>query len=228
MSSATRMGRPRGQSLNQDKVIQAARQLAQTGMANLSMSSLSRLLGVTPMAIYRHVRNKRELLALVLDQVLSEVSVPGTDTGDWATRLRLFHRDVVAALNELPGLDEVLYELPQTPNASRLMAGYFDILLEAELPEREAVLAYTTLYYLAIGSLFSDTARGTLARPPSPAANSPAFPSDVLETMKVHAMSIDDKELRAWGVEAVIALISSRTQKPRRSRKRSCLQQAPS
>jgi AcrR family transcriptional regulator len=213
MSPAARMGRPRGQTLNRDKVIRAARQVAQAGTANLNMTSLSRMLGVTPMALYRHVKNKHDLLALVFDDVLSEISVPGPDAGDWAGRLEIFHRDVVAALKELPGLDEMLYELPQTPNSSRLMEGYFEILRDGGLSEREAVLAYNTLYYLAIGSLFSDTARAALCQPPSPAANSPAFPSDVLERMQVHASTIDAEEIRAWGVQAVIALASSRNQR---------------
>jgi AcrR family transcriptional regulator len=205
------MGRPRGSSLNRSKVIETARRIAETGIPNLSMTSLSSALGVTPMAIYRHVRNKQDLMALVLDDVLSEVDVPGRAEGDWAARLRVFQRDVTAALNRLPGLSDVLYEVSPTWNASRLMEGYFDILLDSGLAERDVIGAYTTLYYLAVGALSSDNARRLRSLPSSPAANIRDYPSDLLPKMAQLASNVGDDELHAWGVEAVISRIAAST-----------------
>jgi AcrR family transcriptional regulator len=192
------MGRPPGPTLNQDKVVRAARQLAETEISRLD---------VTPMALYRHVRNKQDLLALVLDDVLSEVGVPGPDSGGWAERLRVFHADVMGALDRLPGIADHFYELPQTPNSSRLLAGYLEILLESGISEHDAILAYTTLYYLAVGSLYRDTVRRSSARRPSPAADPPNYPAPILDRVRAQAINVGASELREYGVEAVITFV---------------------
>jgi AcrR family transcriptional regulator len=203
------MGRPPGPTLNQDKVVRAARQLAETRVANLSMTGLAELLGVTPMALYRHVRNKQDLLALVLDDVLSEVVVPGPDTGDWSDRLRVFHNDVMGALARLPGISDHFHEIPQTPNAGRLLAGYLDILLDSGITERQAILAYTTLYYLAIGSLYTDNVRRAGSLPPTPVADPPNYPAPILDRLKAQAATVATADVRQYGVEAVITLVAN-------------------
>jgi AcrR family transcriptional regulator len=212
------MGRPPGPTLNQMKVVQTARHLAEMGVSNLSMTVLAERLGVTPMALYRHVRDKRNLIALVLDDVLSEIAVPGPDRGDWAQRLRLFHRGIVEALARLPGITEFFGEMPRAPNSSRLLAGYIEILLDSGITERQAILAYTTLYYLAIGSLFGDTRSRPQAS--SPAANPSSYPSATLDRIRGQAATMATAELREYGVEAVIRLVTDqaapRGRRPRR------------
>jgi AcrR family transcriptional regulator len=212
------MGRPPGPTLNQSKVVQTARHLAEMGVANLSMTVLAERLGVTPMALYRHIRHKRDLIALVLDDVLSEIAVPGPDQGDWAERLRLFHHDIVEALARLPGITDFFGEMPQAPHASRLLAGYIDILLDSGITERQAILAYTTLYYLAIGSLFGDTR--TRPQRSSPAANPSSYPSATLDRIRGQAAAVGITELRDYGVEAVITLVTDQAGKRRRRPRR--------
>lgn len=54
----------------------AMRLIAERGAAGLSMRSLAAALGVTPMALYNHVRNKDELIDAMLDEALGRVEVP--------------------------------------------------------------------------------------------------------------------------------------------------------
>ncbi|MBO0691426.1 MAG: TetR/AcrR family transcriptional regulator C-terminal domain-containing protein [Acidimicrobiaceae bacterium] len=76
--------RPR---LNRDRVVQAAVELADAGGFDaLSMRKLAEQLGVVPMALYKHVAYKDELLDLMIDRVFAEVSVP-VDCG-WRTAMR--------------------------------------------------------------------------------------------------------------------------------------------
>jgi AcrR family transcriptional regulator len=199
--------------------VQTARHLAETGVSNLSMTVLAERLGVTPMALYRHVRDKRNLIALVLDDVLSEIAVPGPERGDWALRLRVFHHDIVEALARLPGITDFFGEIPQAPNSSRLLAGYIEILLDSGITERQAILAYTTLYYLAIGSLFGDTR--TRPQPSSPAANPSGYPSATLDRVRGQAAAVGAAELREYGVEAVITLVRDQAGKKGRRPRRS-------
>ncbi|MCZ7373739.1 TetR/AcrR family transcriptional regulator [Micromonospora sp. WMMC250] len=68
--------------LSRDRVLRAAVALAdEAGIESLSMRNLAQDLGVVPMALYKHVANKDELLDGMIDVVVGEIraSEPGTD-----------------------------------------------------------------------------------------------------------------------------------------------------
>jgi AcrR family transcriptional regulator len=74
--------------LNRERVLRAAVELAdREGVEGLSMRRLSAELGVVPMALYKHVANKDELLDGMIDVVVAEIDPPRTDT-DWKTAVR--------------------------------------------------------------------------------------------------------------------------------------------
>jgi AcrR family transcriptional regulator len=74
--------------LNRSRVLQTALALAdQGGFDGLSMRRLAENLGVVPMALYKHVADKDELLDGMVDLVFAEVEVP---TGsDWRSAMRI-------------------------------------------------------------------------------------------------------------------------------------------
>jgi AcrR family transcriptional regulator len=79
--------RPR-EPLSREKVLHAAVALAdEGGVESLSMRKLAQELGVVPMALYKHVANKDELLDGMLDVVVEEVDPPASDV-DWKTAVR--------------------------------------------------------------------------------------------------------------------------------------------
>ena len=74
--------------LSRDRVLLAAVELAdREGAAGLSMRRLAAELGVVPMALYKHVANKDELLDGMIDMIVSEIDPPRTDT-DWKMAVR--------------------------------------------------------------------------------------------------------------------------------------------
>jgi AcrR family transcriptional regulator len=74
--------------LSRERIHQVAMALAdQGGVEALSMRRLAQELGVVPMALYKHVANKEELLDGLLDLVVGEIDPPQTDT-DWRTAIR--------------------------------------------------------------------------------------------------------------------------------------------
>jgi len=74
--------------LNRERVLAAAVELAdREGVEGLSMRRLAAELGVVPMALYKHVANKDELLDGMIDVVVAEIDPPRTDT-DWKTAVR--------------------------------------------------------------------------------------------------------------------------------------------
>ncbi|MDR8409855.1 TetR/AcrR family transcriptional regulator [Nonomuraea sp. 3-1Str] len=74
--------------LNRDRVLRAAVALADdVGIEALSMRALARELGVVPMALYKHVANKEELLDGMVDIVVCEIDPPVHDA-DWKSAVR--------------------------------------------------------------------------------------------------------------------------------------------
>ena len=74
--------------LTRQRVLGAAVELAdQIGIGSLSMRRLAEELGVVPMALYKHVSNKEELLDGMVDVVVGEIDPPPSDT-DWKSAVR--------------------------------------------------------------------------------------------------------------------------------------------
>jgi len=74
--------------LSRDRVLHAAVALADdSGIESLSMRKLADELGVVPMALYKHVAHKEELLDGMIDVVVGEIDPPVTGT-DWKSAVR--------------------------------------------------------------------------------------------------------------------------------------------
>ncbi len=74
--------------LTRDRVLTAAVDLADThGLAAVSMRRLAAELGVVPMALYKHVADKDELVDGMLDRALAEIEPTATDEG-WRASVR--------------------------------------------------------------------------------------------------------------------------------------------
>jgi AcrR family transcriptional regulator len=74
--------------LSRERVLQTAISRAdQGGLEALTMRSLAEELEVAPMALYRHIANKDDLVDAMVDVVFSEIGVP-SGGGDWQTAMR--------------------------------------------------------------------------------------------------------------------------------------------
>jgi AcrR family transcriptional regulator len=74
--------------LSRERVLAAAIDLADDGgVEALSMRRLAQELGVVPMALYKHVANKDELLDGMIDTVIGEIELPPAGT-DWKPAIR--------------------------------------------------------------------------------------------------------------------------------------------
>ncbi len=68
---------PRRERLDRDRVLRAAVALADdSGLDAVSMRGLAQHLGVVPMALYKHVADKDELVSGMVDVVLGEIEPP--------------------------------------------------------------------------------------------------------------------------------------------------------
>ena len=100
--------RPRHR-LSRERVLRTAiRRADQGGLEALSMRTLAEELEVAPMALYRHVANKDDLIDAMIDVIFSEIGLP-SGGADWKTAMRqraLSLRDVLARHRWAIGLME--------------------------------------------------------------------------------------------------------------------------
>jgi AcrR family transcriptional regulator len=74
--------------LSRERVLRAAfDRTDKDGVEALSMRKLAQELGVEAMSLYRHVRNKGDIVDGMVDLVFAEIGLPATDV-DWKTAMR--------------------------------------------------------------------------------------------------------------------------------------------
>src|SRR5438034_8023870 len=74
--------------LSRDRELRTAVALAlDAGIDSVSMRKLAQELGVVPMALYKHVANKDEMLDGMVDVVVGEIDPP-LEGADWKTAIR--------------------------------------------------------------------------------------------------------------------------------------------
>jgi AcrR family transcriptional regulator len=74
--------------LSRERVLRAAIAHADAGgLEALTMRTLAEELGVAPMALYRHIANKDDLVDAMVDVVFSEIDLPASTEG-WKTAMR--------------------------------------------------------------------------------------------------------------------------------------------
>jgi AcrR family transcriptional regulator len=94
--------------LSRERVLRAAVALAdQAGVDALTMRRLAQELGVVPMALYKHVASKDELLDGMVDVVVGEIDPPASGT-DWKTAIRRRVLSARGALLRHPWASQIL------------------------------------------------------------------------------------------------------------------------
>jgi len=79
--------------LDRTHLLRAAIAIADVeGLDAVSMRRVAADLGVGPMSLYRHVANKDELVAQMVDEVFGELALPDPGPDDWRARLELIAR----------------------------------------------------------------------------------------------------------------------------------------
>ncbi|MFJ8743764.1 TetR/AcrR family transcriptional regulator C-terminal domain-containing protein [Embleya sp. NPDC127516] len=99
MPQARSRSRPSKSMLGLDAVLAATMALVdELGCEAVSLRRVAQALETGPASLYVYVRDRQELMALVLDHAVADVVVPDEGAGDWRTRLELLVGRIVAAL----------------------------------------------------------------------------------------------------------------------------------
>lgn len=146
-------GRAAWGTLSREEIVRAAHRVVTAGgYEQMSIRSLAGDLGVAPMSLYRHIRDKDDLLDEVVDRLLARAWRPAADEDDWdgwlieaASKLRAFLVGQPAALHVY------LRHPVASPAAIERMIAMMRVLRGAGLGEQTARSAYGALHTYTIG-----------------------------------------------------------------------------
>ncbi|MFB7718449.1 TetR/AcrR family transcriptional regulator [Nocardia sp. NPDC056100] len=155
--TTTPTGRP--PRLSRARIVTAARELVATsGTEALTMRRLATELNATPMALYRHVRDREELLLLLLDDIAADMLRPDLPA-DPRERVVVAARAMHDTLAQVPWIIEVLTaDEFFAPSALWYTESIIDAAITSGLTPEDAVHAYRSIWYYTAGELIVRTA----------------------------------------------------------------------
>lgn len=149
---------PNRTPLRRERILRAALELADEGGSGaLTMQAIGHRLGVEAMSLYRHVRNKEDLLDGLVDLVFEEIEVP-EGRPDWRAALRDRSRSTRTALRRHPWAIGLM-ESRMAPGPANLRSHdrTLRILVDAGFPAAEATHAYNLLDSYILGFALQET-----------------------------------------------------------------------
>ncbi len=158
------MGRPL--QIDRESVLEAGLAIAdRDGLDAVTMHSVARHLGVTPMALYRHVDNKADLLDGLVELLLTDVPLPPT-TADGRQRLQWMGRAVRGMAQRHPAVFGLLLQRPAaTPGALAARDAVYQALREGGIPEPEVARTERVISTVLLGFVASEVGGRFGARP---------------------------------------------------------------
>ncbi|MWK37082.1 TetR family transcriptional regulator [Actinomadura sp. J1-007] len=124
------------------------------GVAALTMRNVAEALGCTQASLYRHVRNREELVTLLVDRAVSVASSPPPDGADWAGKAAWSARLFRDHLRRHPGVASLLRGTERLgPNSLTGVEYALGLFIGAGLSPRLASAAASSLATFVIGSV---------------------------------------------------------------------------
>ncbi|MCI0549005.1 MAG: TetR/AcrR family transcriptional regulator [Candidatus Rokubacteria bacterium] len=158
------MGRPA--RIDRTVILRASLDLAdERGLAAVTMQAVAERLGVTPMALYRHIANKADLLDAVQESLLTEFTLPDRRL-PWRQRLAALARAARESAKRHPEVFPLLLQrAASTPGGRRVRDAICDALLDAGVPDSQVPRVERLLSTFVMGFAISEasgrfTARG--------------------------------------------------------------------
>ncbi|MCX4751119.1 TetR/AcrR family transcriptional regulator [Kitasatospora sp. NBC_01287] len=133
-----------GSQLTPEAIIEASLRIAARGSADaFTVRRLGEELGADPTAVYRHFRDKDELLLSVADRTLGEVLDSIPEGLDWKGRLRALAAGSLAVALKYPAVSSIMASrTTRRANEFRVVELILGAVMEAGLDGAEAAVHY--------------------------------------------------------------------------------------
>ena len=142
----------KARGLSRNVVVDTALRVAdEEGLEALSLRRLARALDVTPMAIYRHVRNNPHLLDLMADRLLERIDLAAVEPEAWTERLWRLLGSYQAVAAEHPAAPLLLARPFSSPTALRISETLLEILHAAGFETAQAVRLFKLISGMLLG-----------------------------------------------------------------------------
>jgi AcrR family transcriptional regulator len=150
---------PRAARISRAQVLDATLAIAaERGLAAVSMRAVAARLGVTPMALYHHVRDKQDLLDGLVERLLAELPTPDPDL-PWEERLRALARSLRETAARYPDAFLMLLRRPtMTAGAKRVRDTAYAAIRDAGVSEELVPRIERLLSTFTIGFAASEAA----------------------------------------------------------------------
>ncbi|MFJ9705737.1 TetR/AcrR family transcriptional regulator [Streptomyces sp. NPDC101234] len=160
----TGRGRRRGGALTREEIIEAAVEISTAeGPAGVSFRALGGRLGVAATALYRHFRDKDELMLALADQIFVEIAERFTPSDDWAADLHQLARlGREVGRRHAVTLAWLGYRNTGGPGDQAVALASLRVLLDAGLTQEQALFHYQLLTDTLMGLLTVDAMRESL------------------------------------------------------------------
>jgi AcrR family transcriptional regulator len=155
---------PRRRTTTEDVVAAAITIADREGVEALTIRAVATAVGLTPMAIYRHVRDKDELLDRVVEAVASGMGdVEGT--GGWRQKVVSLFQGCREVLLAHPGVASLAVSRPTpVPGVARFFDRVIEAFEEGGFDGVEAVRALDTVLMFLFGSVLWQIPRSETER----------------------------------------------------------------
>ena len=138
--------------LNRDLLVREALALLDAeGLDSLTMRNLANRLGVVPNALYRHVKDKDDLLDGVMDAAVASVPIPDP-TLDWQAGLAALATNIRATMLDHPSITGLIVNRPNLGLAGIGIGEYaFGVLLAGGFEPADADRALNVVLVWTLG-----------------------------------------------------------------------------
>jgi AcrR family transcriptional regulator len=157
------LGASQGRKLGRDAIIDAALELAaDVGFETINIRAVAARLNCTAMALYRHVKDKDDLLQAMADRAIGTVEPPA-ETADWIDWYVAIAVQYWRMMRRYPGLDSYILTrgpVVATPKSVAISTQMIEVLLEAGFSAERASFIWQIAHtYLAGHSMLTRSDR---------------------------------------------------------------------
>ncbi len=147
-----------------EEILDTAAELLRTGDAeSFSVRKLAAALGTDSSSLYRHFRNKTELMRAVADRILLAAMDGYRPAGDWKQRITTLALRLRDAFGEQPQLAAIWGRYASSGTGSRLvMEELLQALSSSGLPDEEIPVRYHRIVILLAALIASEAGVSTL------------------------------------------------------------------
>jgi AcrR family transcriptional regulator len=148
-------------TLSREAILERALAVADAeGLEAVSIRRLSRELGVTPMALYWHFKDKRALLHALGDRLLADVDLTLDPAAAWPAQLHALFGSIIAVLRAHPSAATLIGALPTaaSEHAQATTDVALDVLARAGFSPMEAKHVTVLLVRIATATIVPEHA----------------------------------------------------------------------